>query len=428
MCGTLQRGKFALKDIMQHRQASLGFIFVTLFLDVMGLGLIIPVLPKLIERFTNNDIASASSVYGFMVALYALMQFVCAPILGSLSDQYGRRPVILLSLLGAGLDYLLLAFAPNLAWLFVGRVIAGATAANFSAVNAYIADISPPEKRAQHFGIVGAAFGLGFILGPAIGGGLGNVGLRVPFLVVAAITLVNTLYGFFLLPESLPRQHRRVFSWTRANPIGALVALGHYPVVLSLAVITVLSGLAQNALQSVWVLYTGYRYGWGTGEVGISLALVGLGAIIVQGALIGRIVPRFGEYRTLLLGLSVSVVSYTLYGLASQAWMFYAIPFFGSLGFLSNPSVQAIVSQRVQPNEQGALQGAFNSLLSLTGIVGPVIATNVFRYFIGESAPLHLPGAPFFLGALFNVLGLMLAFRLFIRTPMPQPRVVVRTD
>ncbi len=233
---------------MRNRQASLPFIFVTLFLDVMGLGLIIPVLPKLIESFTNNDIANASSIYGLTVAVYALMQFICAPILGSLSDRYGRRPVILISLLGAGFDYLLMFLAPSVEWLFLGRVISGISAANFSTVTAYIADVSPPEQRAKNFGMVGAAFGLGFIIGPAIGGLLGNVGLRVPFLVVACFSLINTLYGFFVLPESLKPEHRRAFAWSRANPIGSVLAIRRYPAVLSLALIIVLSGLAQNAL------------------------------------------------------------------------------------------------------------------------------------------------------------------------------------
>lgn len=260
---------------MRKRQAGLGFIFITLFLDIMGIGLIVPVLPKLIESFTNNDIANASTVYGVFVAVYALMQFVFAPVLGTLSDQYGRRVVILISLTGAGLDYLLLAFAPSLWWLFVGRIIAGVTASNLTAVTAYIADISAPEDRAKNFGLVGMAFGLGFILGPAIGGLLGSADLRLPFLVVAGITLLNALYGYFILPESLAPENRRPFTWARANPIGSLRAIRTYPVVLGLAMVIVLSGLAQNALQTVWVLYTGYRYGWGPGDVGIRWQLSG---------------------------------------------------------------------------------------------------------------------------------------------------------
>ncbi|HMN28775.1 MAG TPA: TCR/Tet family MFS transporter, partial [Caldilineaceae bacterium] len=371
---------------MRQRRASLGFIFVTLFLDIMGIGLAVPVLPKLIESFTNNDIASASSVYGLLVAVYALMQFIFAPILGSLSDQYGRRPVILLSLLGSGLDYLLLAFAPTLGWLFVGRIIAGITAANITSVTAYIADISPPEDRARNFGLIGAAFGLGFILGPVLGGILGSINLRLAFLVVAGITLVNFLYGLLVLPESLSPEHRRGFSWARANPAGSLAALGRYPIVPSLTAVIVLAGLAQNSLQSIWVLYTDYRFDWGPREVGFSLAVVGLAAVIVQGGLTGPIVAKLGEPRAILFGLSISALSYFLYGFAGEAWMFYVIPFFSALGFVSGPSAQALISRAVGADEQGAVQGALASLTSLTGVVGPLLATGVFRYFIGENA------------------------------------------
>ncbi|MCA1553099.1 MAG: TCR/Tet family MFS transporter, partial [Chloroflexi bacterium] len=361
--------------------------------------------------FTNNDVASASTVYGLTVAVYALMQFIFAPILGSLSDRYGRRPVILISLLGAGIDYLIMAFAPSVEWLFVGRLISGISAANFTTVAAYIADVSPPEQRAKNFGMMGAAFGLGFIIGPAIGGVLGNVGLRVPFLVVAGFSLLNTLYGFFVLPESLKLEHRRAFAWSRANPIGSLRAIRAYPAVLSLAMIIVLSGLAQNALQSIWVLYTDFRFHWGPSEVGLSLAVVGLTSILMQGGLLGRIVSALGEYRTLLLGLAASVITYTLYGLAPQAWMFYVIPFLGAFGFIAGPSAQAIISKSIKPNEQGAVQGAVTSLISLTGVFGPVLSTNIFRYFISDGAPILLPGAPFFLGSALFLIGLVLALR-----------------
>ncbi len=400
---------------MRKRQAGLGFIFVTLFLDIMGIGLIVPVLPKLIASFTNNDIANASTVYGIFVAVYALMQFVFAPVLGTLSDQYGRRVVILISLTGAGLDYLLLAFAPTLWWLFVGRIIAGLTASNLTAVTAYIADISAPEDRAKNFGLVGMAFGLGFILGPAIGGLLGSADLRLPFLVVAGITLLNALYGYFILPESLAPENRRPFTWARANPIGSLRAIRTYPVVLGLAMVIVLSGLAQNALQTVWVLYTGYRYGWGPGDVGISLAIVGLSAALVQGGLIGPIVKKLGEQRAIMVGLAISALTFTLYGLAPVAWLFYVIPFIGAFGAISQPSAQALITKSVQANEQGSVQGAIASLTSLTGVVGPLIATGVFRYFISDTAPILLPGAPFFVGALLQLIAVFFAARTFAR-------------
>ncbi|MBX3013136.1 MAG: TCR/Tet family MFS transporter [Caldilineaceae bacterium] len=400
---------------MRKRQAGLGFIFVTLFLDIMGIGLIVPVLPKLIESFTDHNIGYASTMYGWMIAIYALMQFLFAPVLGSLSDQYGRRSVILISLTGAGLDYLLLAFAPTLWWLFVGRVIAGITASNLTAVTAYIADISQPEDRAKNFGLVGMAFGLGFILGPAIGGLLGSTDLRLPFLVVAGITLLNALYGYFILPESLRPENRRPFSWRRANPVGSLLAIRNYPVVLGLAIVIVLSGLAQNALQTVWVLYTDYRYGWGPADVGISLAVVGLSSALVQGGLIGPIVKALGEPRALIVGLSIGALTFALYGLAPQAWMFYVIPFLGAFGAISQPSAQSMITKGVQANEQGAVQGAIASLTSLTGIVGPIISTYSFRYFISDAAPFLLPGAPFFVGTILMAFAALFAMRTFAR-------------
>ena len=402
---------------MTNRKPALGFIFVTLLLDILGLGLIIPVLPKLIESFSNNDIQAAASTYGILIAVFALMQFVFSPILGGLSDKYGRRPVILISLLGSGLDYLLLAFAPSLGWLFVGRVIAGITAANITTVTAYIADVSPPEKRAQNFGIVGAAFGLGFIIGPLIGGLLGNVGLRVPFLVVAVITLFNWLYGFFVLPESLSKENRREFEWKRANPLGSLTGLQRFPIVLRLTIASVFTFLAQNVLQSVWVLYTQYRYGWASDQVGISLALVGLSAGIVQGVLVGKVVKRIGERKAVIISLSFSILSFILYGSATQGWMFYVIPLIGAIGGISGPSTQSIISKSIPPNEQGAVQGALSSFNALTGIAGPLIGTAVFSYFIGNTAPFQLPGAPFYVSALLIGISLALIVNTFRQVP-----------
>ncbi|MEM7126549.1 MAG: TCR/Tet family MFS transporter [Chloroflexota bacterium] len=402
---------------MKERKPQLGFIFITLLLDILGIGLIIPVLPELIKSLAGNDIESASSIYGIMVAVYALMQFVFAPLLGSLSDQYGRRPIILLSLLGAGLDYLLLAFAPTLAWLFVGRVIAGITAANITTATAYIVDVSPPEERAKNFGLLGAAFGVGFVIGPAIGGLLGDVGLRVPFLVVAGVTLLNVLYGYFILPESLAPENRRPFSWANANPIGSLVGLSKYPVALALASTIFLSGLAQNSLQAVWVLYTGFRYDWGPGDVGLSLAAVGLGAGIVQGGLVGKIVAWLGERRTLLIGMVVSALANALYGWAPFGWILYVIIIVGSFGGIFQPSAQAIITKGVNDDEQGAIQGSITGLLALTAVIGPLIGTNIFRYFISESTPILLPGAPFYLGAFFILIGLYLAVNTFRRLP-----------
>jgi MFS transporter, DHA1 family, tetracycline resistance protein len=398
---------------MQKRQPALGFIFVTLFLDIIGIGLVAPIVPKLIERFVSGNPADAAQYGGWITAIYAIMQFVFAPILGNLSDQYGRRPIILISLLGSALDYLLLAFAPNLAWLFVGRIIAGITGANISAVSAYIADVSPPEKRAQNFGLIGVAFGLGFIVGPALGGILGSVDLRLPFLVVAGITALNWLYGFFILPESLPKENRRSFEWSRANPIGSLGLLARYPIVASLATTIIFTGLAQNGLQTVWVYYTSLRYGWDTLAVGLSLTAVGLSAAIVQGGLLRVILPRLGEQRSVIFGLLLAAISSVLYGLAPQGWMIYAILLVGGLGGIAGPAAQGLISRSVSDREQGAVQGSLSGVQTLTGVFGPLIATALFNYF----APRGLPGASFFVGALFILIGLGWALRTFARFP-----------
>jgi len=398
---------------MSKRQPALGFVFVTLFLDIIGIGLVAPIVPKLIEKFVSGDVGQAAQFGGWITAIYAVMQFIFAPILGNLSDQYGRRPIILISLLGSTLDYLLLAFAPNLAWLLIGRLIAGITGANISAVSAYIADVSPPEKRAQNFGLIGVAFGLGFIVGPALGGILGSVDLRLPFLVVAGITFLNVLYGFFVLPESLQPENRRAFSIARANPIGSIRALGRTPIVLSLAVGFIFSSLAQNGLQTIWVYYTGLRYQWDTLQVGLSLAAVGLSAAIVQGGLLRLILPRLGERRAILFGLALAVLSSVAYGLASQGWMIYAIIFVSGLGGIAGPAAQGLISRNVSNSEQGAVQGALSSALTLTGVVGPLIATALFTYFV----PRGVPGASFFAGAIFTAIGLLLAIRTFAKYP-----------
>lgn len=398
---------------MSKRQPALGFVFVTLFLDIIGIGLVAPIVPKLIEKFVSGDVGQAAQFGGWITAIYAVMQFIFAPILGNLSDQYGRRPIILISLLGSALDYLLLAFAPNLAWLLIGRLIAGITGANISAVSAYIADVSPPEKRAQNFGLIGVAFGLGFIVGPALGGILGSVDLRLPFLVVAGITFLNVLYGFFVLPESLQSENRRAFSWSRANPIGSLGSLARVPIVLSLAVGFVFSSLAQNGLQTIWVYYTGLRYQWDTLQVGLSLAAVGLSAAIVQGGLLRLILPRLGERRAIIFGLALAVLSSIAYGLAPQGWMIYVIIFVSGLGGIAGPAAQGLISRNVSDSEQGAVQGALSSALTLTGVVGPLVATGLFTYFV----PRGVPGASFFAGAVFTLIGLLLAIRTFAKYP-----------
>jgi DHA1 family tetracycline resistance protein-like MFS transporter len=402
----------------QKRNAGVPFILVTLLLDTLGIGVVIPVLPRLIGSFLGGDLAKASYYFGAFVAVYAAMQFVFAPILGGLSDRFGRRTVILASLAGAALDYLLLAFAPTLAWLFVGRVIAGITGASFSAATAYIADVTPKEKRAQSFGLMGAAFGLGFILGPALGGALGGLSLRLPFFIAAGLNLLNFIYGSFVLPESLSRENRRPFTLRRANPLSSLRNLGRHPVLYGLTATLVCSSMAQQILQSIWALHTEARFGWGPFDIGVSLAAVGVSAAIVQGGLIRLILPRLGERRALLLGVSINMAAFLAFASVTRGWMMYLILLPSALGGIAGPAIQAILSREVGPSEQGELQGSLTSLQSLTAILGPLLATNLFARFAPPDAVPHIPGAAFFAAAAFNFCGLLLALRLFARTPL----------
>ncbi|HET6383083.1 MAG TPA: TCR/Tet family MFS transporter [Armatimonadota bacterium] len=394
---------------MKRHQAGLGFIFVTLFIDILGFGLIVPILPQLIASLSHGNVAAAARYYGWFLAVYGAMQFVASPVLGSLSDQWGRRPVLLLSLFTTGIDYIVMAVAPTVGWLFVGRTISGITGASFTAANAYIADVSPPEKRAQNFGLVGGAFALGFILGPAIGGLLGEIGPRVPFMAAAGLALVNWLYGFFVLPESLAVENRRVFSWRRSSPIASFGILARFPIVLGLTVATVLSGLGQQALQSTWVLYNSYRFRWTSAQNGLSLAAVGLLAGIVQAGLMRTLVARFGEKRLVLIGLGSSASSLALYGMATAGWMMYAILIVGAMGFVGGPVIQGLISKQYGPDEQGAAQGALSGLVSLTGIVGPLVSTALFGYFVSKAAPVRVPGAAFFFGAVLSFSGFVAA-------------------
>jgi len=376
---------------------------VTLLLDVLGIGIIIPVLPNLVTEVMASDPSEAAGVYGLLTSVYSLMQFICAPLIGSLSDRFGRRRVILLALFAFGLDYLILAFAPNLIWLFVGRVISGITGATITAANAYIADISTPENRAQNFGMVGAAFGLGFILGPALGGVLGSYWLRLPFVVAAVVTLANALYGYFVLPESLSEENRRPFSWARANPVGGLLALRRYPMVLGLAAAFLFLALAQRGLESVWVLFTSYRFGWGELENGLGLTVVGVAAAIVQGGLIRRIVPALGERRATLAGFSISALAFLVYGLAPNGTVFLVMAAIGALGGIAGPAIQGMIAGAVRPNEQGSIQGALTSVMSLTAIFAPLVSTQLFARMSGADAIVELPGAPFLAGSVFMV-------------------------
>ena len=399
----------------RNRSASVAFIFVVLLLDTLGFGVIIPVLPRLIEGFCGGDIGEASRYLGAFGSAYAAMQFVFAPVLGALSDRLGRRPVILTSLLGAALDYMLLAFAPSLAWLFVGRVVAGLTGASFSAATAYIADVTPPEKRAQSFGLMGAAFGIGFVLGPAMGGLLAGVSLRAPFLVAAALNALNLLYGFFVLPESLTPELRRPFDIRRANPLGSLRQLARSPVLLGFTSTLLCAYLAQQILQNVWALYTQARFDWLPVHIGISLAVVGVMTGVVQGGLVRVSMQRLGEQKSVILGLVFNALGFVAFGLATHGWMMYAliVPF--SLGGIAGPAIQSLLTREVGPNEQGELQGSLGSLQSVTAILGPVLATSLFARFAPADAVPHVPGAAFFAAAALSAVGIVLAWRLFSR-------------
>jgi DHA1 family tetracycline resistance protein-like MFS transporter len=394
-----------------HRKAALGFIFVTLLIDVIGFGIIIPVMPKLIQELTGGTLAQASSYGGWLLFAYAFMQFVCAPIVGNLSDQFGRRPILLASLFGFGIDYLFMAFAPTLAWLFLGRTLAGIMGASFTTASAYIADVSTPEKRAQNFGIIGAAFGLGFIIGPLIGGLIGVYGTRIPFFVAAGLTLVNWLYGFFILPESLSPDNRRKFEWKRANPVGSLRAIKRFPVIMGMVVSLVLVYISSHAVQTNWSYYTIEKFQWDEKMIGISLAVVGIVFAIVQGGLIRVIIPKLGQERSVYMGLGMYAIGYFLYAFATQSWMMFAITIPYCLGGIAGPALQGIISNQVPGNSQGELQGALTSLMSITMIVGPLLMTQIFYFFTRVDTPVYLPGAPMILGGVLTVISALLARR-----------------
>ncbi|HEY5613616.1 MAG TPA: TCR/Tet family MFS transporter, partial [Lysobacter sp.] len=383
------------------RKAALAFIFITVLIDVLAFGLIIPVLPHLIEDFAGGDTAHAAYWVGIFGTVFALIQFVTAPIQGALSDRHGRRPVILLSCLGLGLDFIFMALATSLPWLLVGRIISGITSASFTTANAYIADITTPETRAKSYGMIGAAFGLGFIIGPLLGGWLGAIDLRLPFWFAAGLALLNFCYGLFVLPESLPPERRSAkFDWSHANPIGTLALLRRYPKVFGLAAVVVIANLAHYVYPSIFVLFADYQYQWGPREVGWVLAAVGVCSVIVNGLLVGRVVKRLGERRTLLLGLGCGAIGFVIYGFAEVGWVFLiGIPI-SALWALAAPSTQALITRQVGADVQGRIQGALMSLVSLAGIVGPALFAGSFGLFIGKHAPMHLPGAPFLIAAL----------------------------
>ena len=393
------------------RSGAVAFIFVTILLDMFALGLIMPILPKLVESFVDNDTASAARIFGLFGTAWALMQFFFSPILGGLSDRFGRRPVVLLSNFGLALDYVLMALAPSLSWLFVGRVISGITSASVSTAFAYIADITPVERRAAVFGKVGAAFGAGFIIGPAVGGLLGGQDPRLPFWVAAALSFANALYGLLILPESLPRDRRSPFRWKSANPVGALRLLRSNPALARLSVVNFIAQLAHVVLPSTFVLYATYRYGWNAATVGLTLAMVGICAMAVQGLAIGPIVKRFGERRALLLGLGSGAIGFLIFGVAPSGVLFWlGIPVMALWG-IAGAATQALTTRLVAPDQQGQLQGATTSVQSVSQLLGPFLFTLTFAYFIGRQAPLTLPGAPFLLASALLLLALGIAAR-----------------
>lgn len=403
------------------RAPAVGFIFVNLALAIMGFGLLIPILPKLITEFQGGDVSSGSTMYGWLVSIYALMQFVGSPILGSLSDRFGRRRIILIATAGSAVDYVIMACAPNLIWLFIARTIAGFTAGIFSTANAYIVDVTPPEKRAGAFGMLGAAFAIGFVLGPALGGLLGRIDLRLPFWVAAGCSTLNCLWGLFVLPESLKPENRRAFSWSRANPIGALFALKRFPAVLSLVESFFVLMLAQNMMFTLWALYTSHRFHWDTAQVGLSLMFVGVLMGIVQGVLVKKWVPALGDTKATIIGLAISALAYICYGLASQGWMMYVIMTFGALAGITGPALQAYVTKHVPANEQGAVQGVFGGLQSMSGVPGPFIATHIFGWSVQPGHPVWMEGLAFFASALCILISLVLAGRAFRLHAPAQP-------
>jgi DHA1 family tetracycline resistance protein-like MFS transporter len=396
-------------------RAAFVFILVMVALDMVAFGIIAPVLPDLIRQFESGDFARASSVTGYFGFAWATMQFIFSPVLGAWSDRFGRRPVMLISCFGLSIDYVFMAVAPSLRWLLMGRIISGITTSNVSTAFAYVTDVTKPEERAKPFGLVSAAFGLGFVIGPAVGGWLGNMNLRFPFWAAAALSFGNALYGYFVLPESLPPERRAKSAWHMANPLGSLRLLSSHTELAGLSVVTTLYYLAHNSLPSMWALYTEYRYTWSRRDVGLSLAVVGVCAAIVSGVLVGPFVKRFGERRSLLSGLLFGTIGFAGFALAARGWMILAVIPFIALWGIAAPAMQSLMARHVDPSSQGKLQGAINSLRAITGMAGPVLFTQVFAIAISPRYGLHLPGAPYYLAAL--LLGASLLLAVYVTRP-----------
>ena len=394
-------------------QAALGFIFITMLIDVIGWGIIIPVIPGLIEELIQGDISEAAKVGGWITFAYAITQFIFAPLIGNLSDQFGRRPIILISLLGFTLDYILLALAPSITWLFIGRIIAGITGASITTASAYIADISTIENRAKNFGMIGAAFGLGFIIGPVIGGLLGQYGARVPFYAAAALCFLNFLYGYFILPESLPKEKRSVLNLKKANPIGSFLHLKKYPKLIGLASSMFLLYVASHAIQSNWSFFTMYKFNWDEKMVGISLGVIGLLVALVQGVLIRWVNPWLGNEKSIYAGFFLYSLGMLLFTFANQSWMMFIFLIPYCLGGIAGPALQAVISIQVPETEQGKIQGTLTSLMSASAIVGPPLMTGIFYYFTKEQTPFEFAGAPFLLASILMTISALMAYYSF---------------
>lgn len=392
------------------KQAAIGFIFITMLIDITGWGIIIPVIPKLIQELIHGDLSDAAKYGGWLTFAYAITQFVFAPLIGNLSDQYGRRPIILISLFGFSLDYLLLSFAPTITLLFVGRILAGITGASITTASAYIADVSTPENRAKNFGMIGAAFGLGFIIGPVIGGLLGQYGARVPFYAAGVLCMVNFIYGYFILPESLSKENRRKFDWRRANPVGSLLNLKKYPSILGLMLAIFLLYVASHAVQSNWSYFTMYQLHWDEKMVGISLGIIGLLVGIVQGGLIRWINPKLGNEKSIFFGIALYAIGMFLFAFATQSWMMFVFLIPYCLGGIAGPAMQSVISGAVSPSEQGEIQGTMTSLMSASAIIGPPLMSMLFYYFTHDDAPIQFAGAPFILGGVLMVISAVIAY------------------
>ncbi len=392
----------------EQRKSGVFFILVTILIDCIGFGIIIPIMPDLIRELTGGDLSEAARYGGLLIVAYAIMQFISSPILGSLSDKYGRRPILLISLFGLGVDYLFLAFAPTIAWLFFGRIFSGICGASITTASAYIADVSTPEKRSQNFGLIGAAFGLGFIIGPVIGGVFAQFGLHIPFMLAAGLSFLNWLYGYFILPESLTKENRRNFEWKRANPIGALIQVVKHPALFGLLGALLILYIAAQSTQSIWSFYTIEKFNWNATWVGYSLGFVGLTVAIVQGGLIRIIIPKIGNNKAIRIGFILYVIGFTSFAFAAKGWMMFAFLLPYALAGITGPAIQGLISTKVPPNEQGEMQGIMTALMSLASIFGPLLMTNLFFYFTSKDSPIYFPGAPFLMGAVLTVIAIFI--------------------